>query len=839
MKKFNMRRALKGTLFAMVLSLSVPLAAFGEEADGINEVREADAGESLTEGPLSLDVTYGYQNTAKSGRFLPLSITIDNHTEEEFKGSLCVKAMEPDFRGYSGQVEYDTYQYEYPIEIPASGRSVKSVSISLGPKVDQMYLGVVDESGKEILRKRLKLNLNVDMAELFIGVLSDTPDRLTYFNNAGINYSTLRTRTIEMTPETLPATELGLDQLDVLLITNFDTGKLSGQQTEAVWEWVQDGGLLLLGTGERGSDTLRAFSSQLLEYPVPQPGLYEVNMGVEYAVDGPEGATIPLTCTEVSVKGGSEFFSSDALSVLSGVTVGNGMAAVAIYDFKDIEEFCQENRSYIDRLFTTLLGEDKINQLLSAVDSSTSSQFWAVQGLINTGDVNKLPRVELYVILALAYVGLAGPGLYFFLKQRELSRYYQPVVALLSICCTGMVLLMGTSTRFTGPFFTYATIRDGDSKGVEETTYINMRAPYNRPYSVEIDPSYTMYPITGSLYYNGMALPWFTGEEEPSVAIRYGEDCTRITADSIGAFHSKYFRLERHQDHSGEEGFTGTVNAFEGEVTGTLTNNFGQAVEDVAVLLYNQIILVGSMEPGETVDLADIKPMYGAANFGYAMAAQITGASRYRQNGDISDKAYVEALERTNLLSFYIERYLSAYHTEAQVVGFGRDKEETQFLKKPVYETYGCTLLTSSIDVDYERDGYIYRTAMQKQPHVLSGDYYAANNTIYGLTPVILEYYLGNDMEVDKLDLIWPSEEVKENLRYYYTVPFEGGMYFYNYNTGNYDSVDISVAEYSREKLEPYLSPGNTLTVKYIYDTAGDYTWNIVLPVLTVTGRSK
>lgn len=199
----------------------------------------------------------------------------------------------------------------------------------------------------------------------------------------------------------------------------------------------------------------------------------------------------------------------------------------------------------------------------------------------------------------------------------------------------------------------------------------------------------------------------------------------------------------------------------------------------------------------------------------------------------------MEALERTNLLSFYIERYLSAYHTEAQVVGFGRDKEETQFLKKPVYETYGCTLLTSSIDVDYERDGYIYRTAMQKQPHVLSGDYYAANNTIYGLTPVILEYYLGNDMEVDKLDLIWPSEEVKENLRYYYTVPFEGGMYFYNYNTGNYDSVDISVAEYSREKLEPYLSPGNTLTVKYIYDTAGDYTWNIVLPVLTVTGRSK
>lgn len=42
-----------------------------------------------------------------------------------------------------------------------------------------------------------------------------------------------------MTASTLPASELGLDQLDVLLITDFDSGKLSGQQIEAVWEWVR------------------------------------------------------------------------------------------------------------------------------------------------------------------------------------------------------------------------------------------------------------------------------------------------------------------------------------------------------------------------------------------------------------------------------------------------------------------------------------------------------------------------------------------------------------------------------------------------------------------------
>lgn len=89
----------------------------------------------------------------------------------------------------------------------------------------------------------------------------------------------------------------------------------------------------------------------------PQPSQYLINMGVEYAVDGPEGASIPLTCTEVWLKGGSEVLASDELSVISSVSVGKGMVAVSMYDFVDIEGFCQDNISYIDHLFTSLLGE--------------------------------------------------------------------------------------------------------------------------------------------------------------------------------------------------------------------------------------------------------------------------------------------------------------------------------------------------------------------------------------------------------------------------------------------------------------------------------------------------
>ncbi len=833
----TLQRALQGTLFAICVA---GIGLFGAEIYAWAAQQGQLEGQPESAQPqVLMDVTYGYQNMAKRGRFLPLAVDLENRGTDAFQGVLRVKSLEPDYQGYNGQIEYDTYEYEYPIEIPAAGQLRSEFSVSLGNGVDQMYLSLADLDGQEVVKKRLKLDLNMDTAELFIGILSDEPERLQYFNNVGIHYSTLRTRAIEMDADTLPASEMELDQLDVLLINDFDTGALSRDQVNAVWEWVQEGGLLLFGMGERGEDTLRAFGGELASYPLPEPDLYEINMGVEYAQDSPEEAAIPLVCTDVSLINGSEVLASDELTVISGVTVGNGMAAAAIYDFGDIEEFCRSNISYVDKLFTSLLGEERINRLTSAVDSSGSSQFWAVQGLITSGDIGSLPRVGLYACLAAAYVVLVGPGLYFFLKQRGMGLHYHKAAAALSLCCTGMVLLMGSVTRFEGPFFTYAEILDTDEEGRSETAYINMRAPYNKPYSVAIDPSYDLYPLTGSPYYGSQPSLQFTGQEKADVRIRYGTDATQIMVGNVGAFNSKIFRLERWQRTERAEGFTGEIHSFDGEITGTLTNNYGQTVEDVAVILYNQMILIDSMEPGETVRLDDREVIYGSASYGYAAAAQITGTSRYRENGDIEDAAYVEALQRTNLLSFYIENYLSDYHAQARVTAFASSRGETGFLLGDAYETYGCTLLTSSIDVDYERDGWVYRSAMQKEPEVVSGEYYAGTNTMYGSAPVVLEYYLGNDLEVERLNFYGPSQEMEENLRYYYVVPFTGTTYFYNYNTGNYDAMPASRTEYDAESLEPYLSPGNTLTVRYIYNGSGDYTWNIMLPVLTVTGRSK
>lgn len=853
---YRYTRVLKSALFALLLVLSASFSSYAAiTADGPGS-GVAGPGETAAEKgghteeilqnaaaprPIEMDVVYGYDNTARSGRILPMTVHFTNSMEEDFKGTLQVTTLEPEYNPYgNGNLsEYSTYRYEFPVEIKSGESAEKKVQISLSIQVDQVLLSLVDQEGKEAASRRVKLDLNLNTAEMYIGVLSEHPERLSYMDHMGINYSTLRTRLIELNRDTMPESQRELDQLDVLLINEFDTRSLNRRQLEAVWEWTQRGGILLFGTGDHGNETLGAFLEALLAGPLPQTVVFELDMENDQEFSDYGDSRLLLNCTEVDLKGGTEIITKGPLTVLSSTPVGRGMAAAAIYDFGDLEEYGVSNPSYVDHLFTELMGENRLNLLSSGNGGFSAGRYWEIQSLINTGNVNRLPKVGLYVTLAVAYVALAGPGLYFFLKQRELRQYYQPAVAVLSLCCTGMVLLMGVPTRFNGPFFTYASIQDAGEEDMSETLFINMRSPYNHSYSVSLDPSYQLFPVCDSSYYNPGAAPALVDSRDPDMVIRYKEDETSIEARDPGAFRSRYFQMERTRPNETGQGFSGEIRAFEGTVTGTVTNNYPWTVENAALLLYNQMVIIGTIEPGQTISLDGRELIYCATDLGYAMAAQITGASRYGQKVNIEDPGYVRALERTNLLSFYVENYFSGYHTQARVVAFSQDQKETGFLKNAGTETYGCTLLTSELNVNYEQNGLVSRSAMQKQPHVLAGEYDAARNTIYGMNPVVLEYYLGNELEVETLNFHRLSDAVVANLRYYYTVPFTGNMYFYNYNTGSYDLMDSAVSQYDREALDSYLSPGNTVTVKYVYDTSGEYTWNIMLPVLTVTGRRQ
>lgn len=815
---------------AFLMAMVGSMLASASETSAVGMEPSQAAAYVLGEDSITMDVTYGYDNTAKGGRYTPVSIVLTNKGKNSFDGKVQILSMESD---------YEIYRYEYPVAIGAEDTAENLVYIPLGNRADQLFLSLVDQEGQKVLEKRLKLNVSLDVSELFIGVLSDHPDKLWYLDGIGVNYSMLRTKTFQFTQETFPEEEIGLDLVDVILITSYRIRNLNERQTQVLMEWVKNGGVLILGTGKRVDDTIGRFAPELLDNSYDAPALMSVNMGLEYAANGPLDANIEIPCVDVPLHGGNVIFSDDQLPLLSAVSREKGMIAVAAYDFVDIEAFCRENPSYVDKLFTNLLGETRINRLAESVYSGNSNQYWTVKSMINTGNVDKLPDVPLYVLEIIIYIILVGPGLYIFLKQRNMRHYYRTGVVALSVLFTGIIYLMGNKTRFVDTFYNYARFLDASEDMVSESTYINIRTPYNKPYSVALDPSYSVRPITRSYYYEMMGKPAkFTGTEDYQISISYGDEKTKISSQNVVAFEPKYFKLEKNEDNLNHVGFTGQVNLFDGEISGSITNSFGSTVENAALLMYGRLVLLGDLQPGETKKLDGMDLINFPVNYSYVVSEVISGGDQFIK-ADIENSEYLDALEKTNSLIFYMDNFMSSYASEARVLGFVKGEGDLKLMVDREFEHDGLTMVTSALPVNPYQDRMIYRSVLTKKPKVVSGQYDPDSNTLYGIDPVVLEYSLGNDIVVDRIMFDRIDDLFLTNEKYGYMTAFSGGMYFYNYDSGVFDQQDLKRGTFDAAYLEPYLSPSNTLTVKYLYDNTSEYNWNVLLPMINVIGEER
>lgn len=782
----------------------------------------------FTRGELSFQVEYGFEGRAKGGRYLPVEVTIDNAGNVPVTGSLRIQSMESD----------DTlYRYDYQADVAAMDQVVLKEYIPLGSRARQLYVSYVDSQGQELAGQRIRLSVSLDVPELFIGVLSDRPETLKYLDGVGVSYGTLRTRTFELDETQFPREEMGLSLLDVLVVNNYKLRSLSEEQTAAIMDWVHSGGVLILGTGERVDDTLGRFAPELLDDSYGLPELRQVDLGESYSQGQILEGMVEMACVDIPLHGGNVILSSGGFPLLTAAAKEQGLIGVAAFDLADIAPFCERQTAYVDYFLTSLLGESRISRLAQVVYSGNSGRFWSVQSLINTGNLERLPRMLPYGVVLALYILIMGPVLYVFLKNRELQIYYRSGVVVLSLIFTVVVYLMGSATRFDSTFYTYATIQDVTEDYVTDSTYVNIRNPYNRPYRVQLNPSYSILPVTRSSWNQDGQERAFTGQEACQIVIGRGDGELVLEGQRIAAFSPRYFQMGRKSPNTGRVGITGEAHYFEGSLSGTITSQFPFPLENAALILYGNVIYLGRLEPQETIRLDDLEMLRFPLNNSQVVAEYITGEKVF-QNADIQDLEYLTAMQRARMLTFYLDNYMTGYMADARVVAFSTAKEESQFLEEENPETYGLTMVTSAIGVDAYKDRVLYRSVLMKTPEVVTGTYDQNTNSMTSLEPLTLEYQMGTDITVESLTFEPVSDELRRKETGDAFEIFEGGIYFYNHGSGNFERMELENRTMDVEELRPYLSPGNILTVRYVYEGTGGFD-AVQLPMPMVAGREN
>lgn len=769
--------------------------------------------QSLADAP-ELELSYGYQNTAKAGRLLPLKISIHNPNAQTLSGELRVSMAES---------ESSVYEYRYPLTVEGNSDKRMEEMIALRSGIHQLEVSIRDRQGRELLSRRVGLNVASTDAELIVGVLSDNPDKLDYLNGIELNNGLLRTRLLSLKAEDMPDNEYELDQFDLLIITNFELKQLKTRAVMALRQWNAKGGILCLGIGSRGLNALSPYYTERLAQVQPGMSPNELMMavhrlGMDDDASGDESPSavddIHLSAPDLRFEDAMVLLNDGPVPLLSRIPEGAGNLLMAAFDFGELNRYAQREPALGSRLLELILGQTRLEELSVSASERSLQAFWQVQDMIHVDRERNLPNISLYALALALYCLICGPGLYFLCRSRGALRLYRPGLLCLSVVFLALFWYMGLNTRFDGTFVSYAKIRDISKNNIEETDYINIQSPYYQPYTVPIRTEYTVHPILrGSR---------FSGEPGSSAAtaltsVSYGTAETDIAIRRAAPFSARYFQLNNNIPND-EGSFGGQVSYFEGRLSGELRNNTRYSLSDVLLLLFGKVIKIGALGAGQSIDLSSAEQLSMPIGQPELMAAMVQGGSRSR------------------VISYYLSQS-SPMVSEARIFGFVREGAQT-FLADPSIDTYGVSMVTGLIPINRTAGRLRSYPILSRSPKIVTGSYIYKDNSIEGSAPVELEYALG---ETDRIVRLYLADRVlgTQGGGVSAQVPFVGSISLYNRQSGEYDTLAAEMVYMEADELAPYLSEDNRLQLRYVPSFEDALGRRMYLPMIYVTGEVR
>lgn len=776
--------------------------------------------------PAAMEISSIYGGIGKVGVHVPISVSLYGQSEAPFSGTVTVSTLEND-----SDNKDELFRYVYPVELHTAETKNLELYVPLGQKSRRLYVTLKDADGKEISQKSLNFENVRDMGSVLVGTLTDQKENLTYLDGVSMEYGMVTTKQLHLDEKTLPEDVRGLELLDILVINDFDTGKLSEGQTDAVLKWMREGGILLFGTGRRAESTLSAFADAL-EISWEAEGAYEnIGLGVEYAEKTPGDSDIRMFCVDISMQNSEVIEESDGIPLLYSASYQEGAVGVYTYDLGELKEFVEKNPTYANKMLTDMIGEEQMSDLYYYTDYGSDREYWNAYSMINIGNTDRLPKLPVYAAVITVYIIAVGPGLYLFLKKKDWSRLYGVSAVLLSIVVSAVIYLLGVGTRFTSQFLTSAAVVEIEGGKMEETSYINIRTPDSRPLSLTVPTDYKVTPLTKSSRYSEQPIKDFDGRDKSALEIKFGENGTNISAARSTAFKPRLFKLSKESGISSKETVTGTLQWKNGTLSGTVKNDTPFELKNAAIVLYGQMYLLGDMKAGEMHVLEQETLCVWPTGMSYVAAETL---AREEIDGTV-----IKNTGKSSLYGFYLDKNFRTYTPDAYLISMGDSSEVFSDASMREQTADGMVLYSAKLEVKPEADGQVYRSGLAHKPEINSGNgtFYGDGMTMYGTDPVAVEYFFGTDIDVEKLEFLPVSDLFLENAEYYYLKQFDGGMYFYNHLTKEYDRMDMAKGAYSADELLPYLSMKNSMIVKY---TAGDTESagvSSLLPHPMVTGR--
>ena len=536
---------------------------------------------------VTMEAEVGYEGTYLLEHWTPIRVRLKN-TGKDMEGSLEVRIK----TGQESSLIYST-----PVSLPNT--SEKEYTIYAKMPMVERNLNIDLISGKQ--KKTLKVDtLNpIGGDSYLLGLVTDDQPSLGYWKEklAG-NQLLSKYEPISLDASNFPDRGETLAPFSVLILNNMDTTALRPEQIDTLDAWLEDGGLLIIGTGLNGRRTLSGLSERLFPAASGQLKQWGYPDMLEELGGTPILSSEPLQVMDLAVLDDGQ---TGEHGLVWTLRKDRGMIYFAGFDLgtEPIISWTG-NKLFWEKLLSQTLDSSAQSKLYNPYEKTAGTHHF--QDVLGNIEAMEMPSIVLILFLFLFYLVLAGPFNYMFLKKIDKREWSWFTIPTLSILFAALIFGLGYNTKG-GELITNTLSvvnMNANTQQADLTEHVGIFIPRRGDYEVEVD-RFALFSLgTENTYGN----PGIAAEAQGKIV---QGNPSRILYENANIWTMKTFETDSRPINIG---FIQSDLSYEmGKVTGTIRNETAYPLDHLVIYTTNAFVEIGKIAAGESKSVELVLPL--------------------------------------------------------------------------------------------------------------------------------------------------------------------------------------------------------------------------------------
>lgn len=564
--------------------------------------------------PISVVTEAGMNGIYKVNRPMPVNIFLQNDGAD-FTGEVQIKVNQT---GDPGLRQYIVYSY--PIELNQGGSKKIEMDVTIPAVIRELKIDINDNKGKNVLTKNVTLK-GISEEGMLFGVLSDEQGELDYFKSMTFFDAyhgediQMADRLIYMDEENLKLSEYTLNNLTTLIINNYDTSKLSGEQLTLLNDWIHNGGNLIIGTGPNFDKVFKNIGKNIM--PAARTGTLEIESLTDpnNFYDSIDFSETPIHAAKLETSGAPvPVIYSDETPVSYYYKSGMGTVLLHCFDLG------------LAPVSTNYTAKAILNNVYNSHLSTAASQYSNRYDGIYTHRLNDISTqsdsiLRAIFMLIIVYIAFIGPVLYFVLKKMDKREKGWAIIPFCAFFTTLIIFLLSRGSMYTKPIINNindVSLVNGVTTATADMNFVAL-TPDKGDINVSFSRSMSSALIPGGYYdsyyaYNQPQSHNSTNNvySESDVAkIQYGEKPSLTFYNSM-SWKSNFYKSKETVDLHG--GIVADIYIEDNTLKGRIINNTPMRYDEL-ILCYNYFYKVfQDVQPNQEIDI-DLELDYNNADY--------------------------------------------------------------------------------------------------------------------------------------------------------------------------------------------------------------------------------